>query len=135
MVKIIIPSLPNQASMNTRAHWGHKSALAEKARLQAIEAARKIGVKGLMMTPVEIRFSFFLPTNRPRDLDNLGTACKSWLDGLTAPHKGPKGKMSTGASVIPDDSIRHVYSISYEWFPCEGVGWTGIEIVQRTDTK
>ena len=135
MVKIIIPSLPNQVSLNDNAHWTRRSALAEKARKQAFDAARKIGAKDLMMTPAEIYFSFYCPTRNRRDLDNLGTACKSWLDGLTAPHKGPKGKMSTGASVIPDDSIKHVYSISYEWFPCEGAGWTGIEVVQRTDTK
>ena len=134
MVKIIIPSLPN-LSLNDNAHWTRRSALAKKAlRTQAFDAACEAGVQGLMMTPVEIHFSFYVPARRT-DLDNHVTACKSWLDGLTAPRMGPKGQMSIGASVIPDDRPAHLYRLTYEWFPCKGEGYTVIEVVQRTDTK
>ena len=121
MPRIILPSLPNTANMNSRLHWAAQWNLKYEARMEMLVAARDAGLENALLAPVEICLHFGLKDRRRRDLDNLITASKTWLDGLGPPTKG-KNRDLPGASVIPDDGTAHVLRISGEWFrsdePC-----------------
>lgn len=79
---ITLPWPPSQLSPNTRQHWAvlakakklYRAACATQARLQGLDRMEAGGL--------HLSLTFYPPTRRAFDLDNLLARMKSGLDGL-----------------------------------------------------
>lgn len=81
-MNITLPWPPTALSPNTRVHWS-KLARAKKAyRAACAWAAKAHGAKPLQADRLHLTLTFYPPTRRAYDLDNLLARMKSGLDGL-----------------------------------------------------
>lgn len=86
-MRITLPFPSPQLSPNSRVHWAVKSSAATLARKAAWaltkEAMGKSGIaNGSMAGPIAVLLTFYPPTGRIYDLDNLLSRSKSALDGI-----------------------------------------------------
>lgn len=77
---------PKELSPNSRTYWRRKAEVAKKYRTDACWLTRALA-KCNVMPFVEadkllVSMTFFPPSNRKRDLDNLIASMKSGLDGV-----------------------------------------------------
>ena len=90
--------LPDGTTLNDRSHWAvHKRAT------DAAHALVRDAVGPLPAQPLDrsmlLRLHFYLPDNRPRDLDNLIPAAKPYIDALVA------------ANLLRDDGVNCINAI------------------------
>ena len=87
MVMVInLPWPPRSLSPNARIHWARKAKDAKQCRLTAFAQTKLAGVgKGDFDLPASLKVTcvFAPPDHRRRDLDNMLSACKSLLDGVS----------------------------------------------------
>ncbi len=89
--------LPNRGlSPNARNHWTTKSKLVHTARDESFGLAQEIMSGWVAPEQAVISYRFIVTDHRRRDLDNLLSSCKSWLDGLR------------DAGVLVDDDCWHL---------------------------
>ena len=118
MLTITIPNLPPSAlSPNARVHWRVRAPIAAAAKEEAMvlcwgamqDMRLEMGIERWKEYPnypldgCVVRFRYGLPDKRRRDLDNLISASKAYLDGVVA------------SGLIRDDSHRNI-SLEYAWF-------------------
>jgi Holliday junction resolvase RusA-like endonuclease len=100
-ITIQIPGLPNRnVGPNVRHFYKKKNKYFqdEKLRFQDYLVAHQCQFDPLKES-VEIEFQFYPADKRRRDLDNLLSTTKPWIDGLIG-------------FVIPDDSCQYLRSIT-----------------------
>lgn len=80
--KIILPWPPSELSPNKRQHWANLAGARKVYRAACATQARLQGVGKMAASRLHLSLTFYPPTRRSYDLDNLLARCKSGLDGL-----------------------------------------------------
>ena len=86
MIAIVLPWPPSVLLPNSRSHWSKRAHAAKQCRLTAFAQTKLAGVrKGDFDLPASLKVTcvFAPPDHRKRDLDNMLSACKSLLDGVS----------------------------------------------------
>lgn len=82
---ITLPLPDPGLSPNARLHWAQKRKLVEQARYDGWIATMEVW-RPMAPLPLPARIplslSFVVPDHRRRDLDNLVSSCKAYLDGV-----------------------------------------------------
>ena len=78
---ISLPWPHKNLNPNSRVHWAQKSKQVKQHRMWAGTLATQEKVKsGVVVT---LSFHFYPPDNRRRDLDNMLSMCKAYIDGIS----------------------------------------------------
>lgn len=112
MIEVVINRLPNRIlSPNARVHWRtrHKAGADDVEEVALLARAASFGVKGLPWDIAHIDIEWVSKDKRKRDIDNLLSASKYFIDSLR------------WGGIIVDDSAENVtYSLSYRISKEEG---------------
>ena len=102
--RLELDHLPDpRLSPNARLHYMLLYKAKREAKEEAFAIAKKGGVPDKPYHRVHITITYVSKDKRTRDMDNLLSACKGYIDGIVA------------AKVIEDDSVFNVsYSLYYE---------------------
>ena len=112
MIEVVINRLPNsQLSPNARVHWRtrHKAGSEDIEEVTPIVWVAKEGVKGLPYKKAHISIEWVAKDKRKRDMDNLLSASKYFIDSLRH-----------GGVILDDDAENVTYSLSYRVSKEEG---------------
>ena len=82
MVRIVLPWPPSELSPNRRQHWAKLAGAKKIYRAACATQARLQGVERMAAGRLHLSLTFYPPTRRAYDLDNLLARMKSGLDGL-----------------------------------------------------
>lgn len=82
LAPIVLPWPDRRLAPNARGHWSKKVAPTKKARLDASNAARAVGIRKIEAEALRLTIAFFPPDRRPRDTDNMLSSLKASLDGI-----------------------------------------------------
>jgi len=112
VIEVVINRLPNRLlSPNARVHWRtrHKAGADDVEEVALLARAASFGVKGLPWDIAHIDIEWVSKDKRKRDIDNLLSASKYFIDSLR------------WGGIIVDDSAENVtYSLSYRISKEEG---------------
>lgn len=83
-LRVSVPWPSIVLSPNARVHWGKKRTEVQKARNYAYweTCSRAQGERAVPLRRIEYKCSFYPPTRRQRDEDNLIASLKPTLDGI-----------------------------------------------------
>lgn len=79
---IFLPWPNSKLSPNARLHWAAKAKATKAAKRDAYYAALEAGIGKITSDTLAVRYVFFPPDRRPRDLDNLAAQTKASSDGI-----------------------------------------------------
>ena len=79
---ITLPWPPSELSPNKRQHWAKLAGAKKIYRAACATQARLQGLDRMAANGVHLKLTFYPPTRRSFDLDNLLARMKSGLDGL-----------------------------------------------------
>lgn len=79
---VYLPWPDKKLSPNARQHWASLAKAKKKAKTGAYHIALEAGIGKIEAEKVLVRYSFFPPSRRRFDLDNLVASMKSANDGL-----------------------------------------------------
>lgn len=82
MVTILLPWPPSDLSPNKRQHWAQLAKAKKLYRAACATQARLQGLDRMAAERLHLSLTFYPPTRRAFDLDNLLARMKSGLDGL-----------------------------------------------------
>ena len=105
MIEVVINRLPNsQLSPNARVHWRtrHKAGSEDIEEVTPIIWVAKEGVKGLPYKKAHISIEWVAKDRRKRDMDNLLSASKYFIDSLRH-----------GGVILDDDAENVTYTLRY----------------------
>ena len=112
MIEVVINRLPNnKLSPNARVHWRtrHKAGAEDVEEVALLARSASAGVRGLPWDRAHIDIEWVSKDKRKRDIDNLLSASKYFIDSLR------------WGGIIVDDSAENVtYSLSYRISKDEG---------------
>lgn len=81
-MNLILPWPPSGLSPNARSHWAATAKLKKQYRSDCAWQAKAQGATKIDATALHLKITFYPPTKRHFDLDNLLARMKSGLDGL-----------------------------------------------------
>lgn len=81
-MKIVLPWPPSELSPNKRQHWAQLAKAKKLYRAACATQARMQGLDRMAAQRLHLSLTFYPPTRRAFDLDNLLARMKSGLDGL-----------------------------------------------------
>jgi crossover junction endodeoxyribonuclease RusA len=79
---LILPWPDKRLSPNARVHWRVLAAAKKSAKAAAYYTALGDGLGKIEATSLRVRFTFFPPDSRRRDVDNLIASLKAASDGI-----------------------------------------------------
>lgn len=79
---VFLPWPDKRLSPNARQHWAALAKAKRTAKLYTYHLALEAGVTKIDADKVLVRYSFFPPSRRAYDLDNLVASMKAAADGL-----------------------------------------------------
>ena len=100
MFIVELPCLPSGVTLNSRTHWRDRAQKAQDAKDEMKATVLEAGLGNVRLQRVEARYTFFMPSQRRQDIDQLHAAAKSYLDGIIE------------LGVLPDDSWREIPQVS-----------------------
>ena len=112
MIEVVINRLPNsKLSPNARVHWRtrHKAGNDEMEEVIPLVWSAKQGVKDLPYERAHISIEWVSKDRRKRDMDNLLSASKYFIDSLRH-----------GGVIKDDDAENFTYSLAYRVSKEEG---------------
>lgn len=83
-LKIVLPWPDMILNPNQHVHWSKKHKAQQTAREAGFYIAKEAGVELDPEKRYDVQLVFCPPDKRSRDLDNLTSACKHFLDGICA---------------------------------------------------
>lgn len=103
--ELFLPWPDKRLSPNARVHWSVLARAKKSAKNVAFYTAKEAGLEKIGADRLAVKYSFFPPSNRNRDADNLIASMKAAQDGLalaiglddskwdiTIDHRGPVEK-------------------------------------------
>lgn len=81
-MRIVLPWPPSELSPNKRQHWAQLAKAKKLYRAACATQARLQGIDRMASERLHLSLTFYPPTRRAYDLDNLLARCKAGLDGL-----------------------------------------------------
>ena len=112
MIEVVINRLPNsKLSPNARVHWRtrHKAGSEDIEEVTPIVWVAKEGIKDLPYKKAHISIEWVAKDRRKRDMDNLLSASKYFIDSLRH-----------GGIILDDDAENVSYSLAYRVSKEEG---------------
>lgn len=82
MAEILLPWPDKRLSPNARVHWRALAAAKKSAKAAAYYTALGDGVGRIDAASLKVRYTFFPPDSRRRDVDNLIASMKAANDGI-----------------------------------------------------
>jgi crossover junction endodeoxyribonuclease RusA len=82
-MNVTLPWPPSGLSPNARLHWSKVAKLKKQLRSAWWAQAVEQGAIKLPDAPINVTLTFYPPDRRARDVDNMLSACKAGLDGLS----------------------------------------------------
>lgn len=80
---LVFPWPEAALSPNTRVHWRKLWQAKKRARkTSAALTGEQVGWEHALRSPLELVMTFFPPSRRSYDLDNLEYRMKAWIDGM-----------------------------------------------------
>ena len=79
---LYLPWPDKRLSPNARMHWAALAKAKKKAKTDAYHIALEAGIGKIEAEKVLVRYSFFPPSRRAYDLDNLIASMKAGADGI-----------------------------------------------------
>lgn len=79
---IFLPWPDKRLSPNARVHWSSLARAKKAAKEAAYYVVRQAGISTIDADRVAVRFTFYPPDNRRRDLDNAIACTKAMSDGI-----------------------------------------------------
>lgn len=83
MIKVFFPWHPKELSPNARVHWAAKARAAKKYKTDCAWTLVEHKVGKQEGNCARLKFSFYPPDNRRRDLDNLFASSKPLIDAIS----------------------------------------------------
>lgn len=79
---IFLPWPDRRLSPNARGHWSSLARAKRSAKEAAFYLTKQAGVEKIQAESLTVRYSFFPPSRRAYDLDNLVASMKAAADGI-----------------------------------------------------
>ncbi|MGO8242966.1 endonuclease [Rhizobium johnstonii] len=79
---IFLPWPDRRLSPNARGHWSSLARAKRAAKEAAFYLTKQAGVEKIQAESLTVRYSFFPPSRRAYDLDNLVASMKAAADGI-----------------------------------------------------
>jgi hypothetical protein len=79
---IFLPWPDRRLSPNARGHWSSLFRAKRAAKEEAYYLTKQAGVEKIQAESLTVRYSFFPPSRRAYDLDNLVASMKAAADGI-----------------------------------------------------
>lgn len=80
--ELFLPWPDRRLSPNAREHWATLARVKKAAKHTAYYTALEAGLGKIETDTLKVKYSFFPPDNRARDLDNIIASLKAAADGL-----------------------------------------------------
>lgn len=80
--KLFLPWPDKALSPNARGHWASLHRAKRKAKNDAFFAVKEAGIGKIEADRLTVRYSFYPPSHRTYDLDNLVASMKAAADGI-----------------------------------------------------
>lgn len=80
--ELFLPWPDKRLSPNARVHWSTLAKAKKAAKREAYYAALEAGVRDIKADSLLVRFSFYPPDRRARDVDNMLASMKAANDGI-----------------------------------------------------
>lgn len=80
--EVFLPWPDSKLSPNARHHWATKARAVKRARKEAYYEALSAGLSKIEAEALSVRYVFYPPDNRSRDIDNLAASTKAYSDGI-----------------------------------------------------
>jgi crossover junction endodeoxyribonuclease RusA len=80
--EIFLPWPDRRLSPNARVHWSSLARAKKSAKLAAFYLTKEAGLDRIEADSLTVRYSFFPPSRRAYDLDNLVASMKAAADGI-----------------------------------------------------
>ncbi|WP_434733744.1 endonuclease [Rhizobium sp. YTUHZ044] len=82
MAEIFLPWPDRRLSPNARGHWASLARAKKSAKNAAYYTTLEAGIGKIEADSLNVRYSFFPPSRRAYDLDNLVASMKAAADGI-----------------------------------------------------
>ncbi len=80
--KFFLPWPDRRLSPNARHHWATKARAVKNARRIAFFSVVGSGIRKIEADALAVRYVFYPPDNRARDIDNMAASVKAYSDGI-----------------------------------------------------
>lgn len=80
--ELFLPWPDRRLSPNARGHWSSLARAKRKAKEAAFYLTKEAGIERIEADSLTVRYSFFPPSRRAYDLDNLVASMKAAADGI-----------------------------------------------------
>lgn len=109
-------SWPNKLlSPNARPHWSTLAKAKKAAKLEAFTAVKAARIPMLKVDAVKVKYTFFPPDRRARDLDNLAAQTKAASDGIRDAIGVDDSKFEIAFSKANPIEKRGMVKVELEW--------------------
>lgn len=82
--EVFLPWPDKKLSPNARVHWAQLAKAKKNAKTTAFYCVKAAGIDRIEAESLSVRYSFFPPSRRAYDLDNLVASMKAAADGIAA---------------------------------------------------
>jgi hypothetical protein len=113
--EIFLPWPDRRLSPNSRGHWATLARSKKKAKQDAYYAALEAGIGKITADSLTVRYSFFPPSHRPYDLDNLVASMKAAADGIAMAVGVDDSKWNIKISPLGSVERNGMVKVGLEW--------------------
>lgn len=112
---IFLPWPDKRLSPNARQHWAALAKVKKKAKTDAYYLALEAGVGKIDAGSILVRYSFFPPSRRAYDLDNLVASMKAAADGIAMAIEVDDSKWNIAVSPHGPVEKNGMVKVDIEW--------------------
>lgn len=114
-VSLFLPWPDKKLSPNARVHWAALAKAKKRARTDAYYLALEAGYLEQDAESVKVKYTFFPPDRRERDLDNLVASIKAAQDGIADAIGIDDGKWITTYEIAGPVEKHGMIKVEIEW--------------------
>jgi crossover junction endodeoxyribonuclease RusA len=115
--KLFLPWPDKALSPNSRGHWSKLYRAKRKAKDDAFWAAKEAGLGKIEADRLLVRYSFYPPSHRSYDLDNLVARMKAAADGIALAVGVDDSKWDLAISPRGPVERNGMVKVELEWAP------------------
>jgi crossover junction endodeoxyribonuclease RusA len=112
---LYLPWPDKRLSPNSRQHWAALAKAKKKAKADAYHLALEAGLGKIEADTVLVRYSFFPPSRRAYDLDNLIASMKAAADGIAMAIEVDDSKWNIAISPHGPVEKHGMVKVDIEW--------------------
>jgi crossover junction endodeoxyribonuclease RusA len=116
--EIFLPWPDKRLSPNARGHWSSLARAKKVAKQSAYYSALEAGIGKIEADSLSVRYSFFPPSRRRYDLDNLVASMKAAADGIAMAIGVDDSKWTLIIDPRGPVEKNGMVKVELEWAPC-----------------